>query len=34
MEAEIAKALDIIGDSGPIAYIIDAGSYSKIRKPE
>ena len=34
MEAEIAKVLDIIGDSGPISCIIDAWSYSKIRKPE
>ena len=34
MEAEIDEVLDLIGDYGPIACIIDAGSYIKIRKPE
>ena len=34
MEAEIDDVLALIGDDGPIACIIDAGSYSKIRKPE
>ena len=34
MEAEIDDVLNSIGDGGPIACIIDAGSYSKIRKPE
>ena len=33
MEAEIDDVLALIGDDGPIACIIDAGSYSKIRKP-
>ena len=33
MKAEIDDVLALIGDDGPIACIIDAGSYSKIRKP-